>query len=64
MVKKCPTGHTFHPYTQLADLTVLGLSRYVDQQGIARVCGSDDLKASQRYPVMVGRTASLCVEHS
>ncbi|CAK9041269.1 unnamed protein product [Durusdinium trenchii] len=34
------------------------VNRYVDSQGKARVCGADDLKQSQHYPVMFGRTAA------
>ena len=38
--------------------------RYVDSQGIQRVCGGADLKGSQYYPTLLGRAvAELYAAH-
>ena len=38
--------------------------RYVDSQGVSRICGASDLKASQHYPVRFGAAVTECfLEH-
>ena len=38
--------------------------RYVDSQGVTRICGASDLKSSQHYPVRFGAAVAECfLEH-